>query len=64
VEKKQYASDSYEYRAYQRVLEKNPNLCLKYESAGRLESVNQLVREEFLHVTPDYLDWVGRRQTT
>ena len=63
VKDSQYASDSYEYRAYQEVLERNPNLCLKYESAERLESVNQLVRERFLQVSRDYEDWVDRHAT-
>jgi glycosyl transferase family 2 len=61
VSQKQYASDSYEYRAYHNVLERNPNLCLKYESAKRLESVNQLVGEHFLHITRDYQDWVDQQ---
>jgi glycosyltransferase involved in cell wall biosynthesis len=55
-----YAGDSYEYRHYLRALEADPALCLKTETARRLGSVDELVDQGFLQVTPQYREWVER----
>ncbi len=38
----------------------NPDLCLRLETARELTSVQELVDNGFLSVTPRYLDWVDR----
>lgn len=44
------------------VLERNPDLSLRLDTARRLESVNELVDNGFLVVTDQYRAWVDRHQ--
>ena len=57
----QYADDSWEYRRYQKVLEREPDLNLKTDTSRELRSVNDLVSEGFLQVTDEYRHWVERQ---
>jgi glycosyltransferase involved in cell wall biosynthesis len=58
-----YADDSYEYRHYLSAVEKDPDLCLKHDTAKRLRGVGDLVEEGFLHVTQGYSDWAERSRS-
>src|SRR5262249_35193734 len=59
VRKGNYSGGSYEYKHYHRALQQNPHLCLKTETASTLHHVNQLVDEDFLHVTERFRAWVA-----
>jgi glycosyltransferase involved in cell wall biosynthesis len=56
----QYAQDSWEYKRYQGVLARDPNLSFKTDTSRTLGSVNDLVAEGFLQVTDNYRRWVER----
>jgi len=58
VREGQYYNNSALYRKYLRVLEGNPTLRLKGETARETESVNELVENGFLVVSEDYLELV------
>ena len=53
-----YAQDSWEYRHYQRALDREPDLMLKTTTARELRGVDDLVAGGFLQVTDDYRTWV------
>ncbi|MFC1851372.1 glycosyltransferase family 2 protein [candidate division CSSED10-310 bacterium] len=55
VRHEQYLNDSKEYKQYLTKQKNNPYLKLKQSTAKRLKSVNQLVNEDFLVVSNDYL---------
>jgi Glycosyl transferase family 2 len=55
-----YADGSFEYRQYQRALERHPDLSLKSETARALGSVNDLVALDFLQASDDYRAWAER----
>jgi hypothetical protein len=57
VRTKAYASDSWEYVRYKRVLDETPDLSLKAETARQLRGVNDLVADGFLQVTDAYRNW-------
>jgi len=59
VDARSYANDSWEYRHYRAVLDKQPDLCLKQETVQRLESVDELVDQDFLQVSPEYERWAA-----
>jgi len=61
VRTRQYAADSWEYRHYQKVLNREPGLDLRTDTRRELRSVDDLVSEGFLQVTDDYLRWVERQ---
>jgi hypothetical protein len=50
---------SADYSMYLEVLDKNPNLQLKQETAREITSVNDLLENAFLVVSDDYLNWVN-----
>lgn len=55
-----YWRGSRQYRSYMAVLAQDPDLQIRRETAQRLESVDDLVRQGFLAVTPAYEAWAGR----
>lgn len=59
LKERQYSHDSVEYQKYYQVMKKTPDICLKTDSAMKLESVNDLVDLNFLQVSKDYLEWTG-----
>lgn len=63
VRTKVYASDSWEYVRYKRMLDKMPDLRLTAETARRLRDVNDLLADGFLHITDAYREWVERAGT-
>jgi len=58
VREEQYHNASHVYRKYLRILEGNPTLQVKQESAREIESVNDLVENGFLVVSEDYMELV------
>src|SRR5215207_1339194 len=55
VREGQYYNSSALYKKYLQVLEGNPDLQVKRESAGELRGVNDLVEDGFLVVSEDYM---------
>ncbi len=62
IQEGQHYDNSVEYKKYLRVLENNPRLAIKGESARELESVNELVENHFLVVSEDYMVLVYQEQ--
>jgi len=55
-----YWNNSYEYKKYYDVLERNPDLVFKQKTSRLLRNVNELVDNGFLVVSQDYIDWVEK----
>jgi hypothetical protein len=55
VREEQYHKNSARYKKSLQVLDRNPSLRVKQESAGELRSVNELVENLFLVVSEDYM---------
>src|SRR5215212_4568263 len=55
VREENYPYDSRQYKRYLQVLENSPSLQLKQESARELRSVNDLVENQFLVVSEEYM---------
>jgi hypothetical protein len=53
---------SKEYASCLEVLEKNPNLRLKQETAREIASVNDLLSDGFLVASNDYVSWVNAEE--
>jgi len=62
VEEDSYANDSAKYRKFLKTLEQNPELSVKRETARELRHVNDLVENQFLVVSGDYLIWVDAEE--
>ncbi len=58
VREESYFQNSARYKMYQETLDAAPSLRLKLETARELRHVNDLLGEQFLVVSEDYLDWV------
>jgi hypothetical protein len=59
VREEQYYKNSAAYKKYLQVLDKNPSLHMKQETARQIKSVNDLVDNRFLVVSGDYVSWVN-----
>jgi len=59
VREESYFQNSARYKMYQEALDRAPRLRLKLETARELRHVNDLLEEQFLVVSEDYLDRVG-----
>ena len=57
---KQYWNDSCEYLNYLRELESNVDICLKKDSARKLNSVNELIETDYIQVSKDYMRWCDK----
>src|SRR5215208_2470211 len=55
VREENYPYNSRQYKRYLEVLESTPSLQVKRESAGELRSVNELVDNQFLVVSEEYM---------
>jgi hypothetical protein len=53
---------SAEYSKSLEVLDKNPNLQLKHETAREITSVNDLLEDGFLVASEDYVSWVNTEE--
>jgi hypothetical protein len=58
VQEGQYWNNSFQYKNYLKVLDRNPTLRVKQESAREIESVNDLVENGFLVVSGEYMTLV------
>src|SRR5215211_5369327 len=58
VSEKNYPNRHEKYEKYVNTLEKNPELQIKRETAREIKSVNDLVENQFLVVSGDYMAWV------
>lgn len=62
VEEESYASNSRKYKRYLETLEKDPELQLKRATAQELRNVDDLVENQFLTVSGDYIAWVEEEE--
>lgn len=62
AQKENYANSSAKYKKYLKVMEQNPGLRLRQGTSKELESVNDLVGEQFLAISQDYMVWVDREE--
>ena len=58
VREENHWNDSAHYKEYLEVLDKNPRLTLKRDTSQEIESVDDLLDEQFLVVSDDYVSWV------
>lgn len=61
VEEESYYQNSAEYKRYLAVLGKNPSLEIRRETSQKINSVNDLIKNQFLIVSQDYLNWVKNK---
>ena len=59
VREEQYYENSAVYKKCLKVLDSNPSLQLKKETAREIKTVTDLVENEFLVVSDDYVGWVN-----
>ncbi len=50
------------YKKYLEVLDSNPNLQVKRETSREIEGVNDLLENQFLVVSDDYVSWVNAEE--
>ena len=62
VAEKNYPNRHEKYEKYVDALEKNPELRIKRETAREIKSVNDLVENQFLVVSGDYMAWVDAEE--
>jgi glycosyltransferase involved in cell wall biosynthesis len=62
VAEKNYPNRHEKYEKYVTALEQNPELQIKQETARELNSVNDLVENQFLAVSGDYMVWVDAEE--
>jgi glycosyltransferase involved in cell wall biosynthesis len=62
VREEHHYDNSAEYKKYLEVLEGNPTLRVKQETAREIESVNDLLENGFLIVSEGYVGWVNAEE--
>lgn len=62
VREEHHFMDSAKYKMYKEVLDRDPNLRLKLGTARELGSTNDLLEEQFLVVSDDYVRWVDAEE--
>lgn len=62
VSEKNYPNRHEKYEKYVSALEASPELQIKRETAREIESVNDLVENQFLVVSGDYMAWVDAQE--
>jgi hypothetical protein len=62
VREENHWNGSAQYKQYLEVLRKNPRLTLRQDTSQELESVNELLEEQFLVVSEDYVAWVDAEE--
>lgn len=58
VDEENYAKKSDAYKKYLKVLQENPQIKFKQKTAQQLQSINELIDNQFLAISNDYLQWV------
>jgi Glycosyl transferase family 2 len=59
VREENHWNDSAHYKQYLVVLDQSPHLTLKRDTSREIKSVNDLLEEQFLVVSDDYVSWVN-----
>jgi hypothetical protein len=62
VKERNHANDSAKYKKFLETLERNPELQIKQETAQQLKDVNELVDNQFLVVSGDYVAWANAEE--
>lgn len=62
VKEENYGKDSFKYKLFLETLERTPELQIKLETAQELKDVNDLVDNQFLVVSGDYMAWVDAEE--
>jgi hypothetical protein len=62
VREEHHYNNSAEYKRYLEVLEGNPSLRVKHETAREIEGVNDLLENGFVVVSKDYVSWVNAEE--
>jgi Glycosyl transferase family 2 len=62
VREENHWNDSAQYKQYLQVLENNPRLTLRQATSKEIKSVNDLLEEQFLVVSDDYVSWVDAEE--
>ena len=62
VREENHWNDSAQYKQYLEVLDKNPRLTLKRDTSQEIRCVNDLLEDQFLVVSEDYVNWVGAEE--
>jgi hypothetical protein len=62
VQEGNHWNNSAEYKKYLEVLDKNPSLRVKQETSKEVRGVNDLLEDQFLVVSSDYVNWVNAQE--
>jgi hypothetical protein len=62
VREENHWNDSAQYKQYLAVLVENPRLSLRQETSREIKGVNDLLEEQFLAVSDDYVSWVNAEE--
>jgi hypothetical protein len=62
VKEENYYNNSVQYKKYLEVLDRNPSLRVKQETSREIDSVNDLLENQFLVVSDDYVSWVDAEE--
>jgi hypothetical protein len=62
VREKQYRHQTGKYEKYLAGMKKSPSLQIKQESAREIKSVNDLLEDQFLVISEDYVSWVNEQE--
>ena len=62
VREENHWNDSAQYKQYLEVLDQNPRLTLRRDTSREIESVNDLLEEQFLAVSSEYVSWVDAEE--
>jgi len=55
-------NNSAQYKQYLKVLNENPDLTLRHDTSQEIQSVNDLLEEQLLVVSDDYVSWVNAEE--
>ena len=64
VKKENYWKNSIVYKKFYEVLKQNPKLKIKQRTSKKLKSVNQLIDEDFLVISDEYMCWVKKKKSS
>ena len=62
VREENHWNDSAQYKQYLEVLDKNPRLAMRQETSKEIKGVNDLLEEQFVVVSDDYVSWVNAEE--
>ena len=62
VREENHWNDSAQYKQYLEVLNKNPSLTMRQDTSKEINSVNDLIEEQLLVVSADYVCWVDAEE--